>query len=93
MKRSQEEWPKLPSGASYRVSDGIVFFIIDARKTVLFQYQQRKQLVQLRYPAILVLWEIPTFLSDCELMIQAPCFYSLLIFIQLTLSFLFQLHQ
>ncbi len=31
-----------PSGASYRVSDGIVFFVIDARKTVLFQYQQRK---------------------------------------------------
>lgn len=31
-----------PSGASYRVSDGIVFFIIDARKAMLFQYQQRK---------------------------------------------------
>ncbi|MGJ7977058.1 MULTISPECIES: hypothetical protein, partial [Providencia] len=50
---------------------------------------------KLRYPAITSLvGEIsPTFLSDCELMIQAPRFYSLLIFIQLTLSFLFQLHQ
>ncbi|WP_439652685.1 hypothetical protein, partial [Providencia huaxiensis] len=28
-----------PSGASYRVPYGIVFFVIDARKTMLFQYQ------------------------------------------------------
>ncbi len=31
-----------PSGASYRVSYGIVFFIVNARKAMLFQYQQRK---------------------------------------------------
>ncbi|OBY34322.1 hypothetical protein PR729_04790 [Providencia rettgeri] len=28
-----------PSGASYRVPYGVVFFVIDARKAVLFQYQ------------------------------------------------------
>ena len=36
VKRNGQNWP---SGASYRVPYGVVFFVIDARKAVLFQYQ------------------------------------------------------